>query len=33
MYLVRIYDYEDITKKLILNKIDKAFDSEYNFCD
>lgn len=33
MYLVRFYDNEDITKELVLEKINNAFDSEYNFCD
>ena len=33
LYLIRVYDYEDITGKLILDKINKAFESTYNFCD
>ena len=32
-YLIRIYDSENITKELVLNKINSAFNSEYNFCD
>ena len=33
LYLARIYENEDITKDLLFSKINKAFDSEYNFCD
>ena len=32
-YLIRLYDYEKITDEIILTKIKKAFDSEYNFCN
>lgn len=31
MYLVRIYDTEKISEDFMLNKINKAMDSEYNF--
>jgi hypothetical protein len=33
LYLIRLYDGKDITKEVILDKINKAFDSEYNFSD
>ena len=33
LYLIRLYDTEEISKELILDKINKVFDSEYNFCD
>lgn len=33
LYLVRINDGEDVTKELVLDRINKAFDSEYNFSD
>jgi len=33
MYLIRLYDTEEINSNLILDKIEKAFDSKYNFCD
>jgi len=33
MYLVRLHDNEDITKELVLLKINKALDNKYNFCD
>lgn len=33
MYLIRLYENEDIGGDLILNKINKAFDDEYNFCE
>lgn len=33
LYLVRLYDGENITKELILRKVNKAYDSEYNFSD
>jgi hypothetical protein len=33
LYLVRLYEYEKITEELILNKMNNAFDSEYNFCE
>lgn len=32
-YLVRLYYHEKITKDLIFSKINKAFESDYNFCD
>ena len=33
LYLIRLYDSEIITKETIFIKINKAFDSKYNFCD
>lgn len=33
LYLIRLYESEKITKDLILDKINIAYDSEYNFCD
>lgn len=33
LYLVRIYDHEEITKDLVLCKIHKALDDEYSCCD
>lgn len=33
LYLVRIHDGEKITKELLLNKINIAYDSKYHFCD
>ena len=33
MFLVRLYENENIDRNLILYKINKAFDNEYNFCD
>ena len=33
MYLIRIYDGEYIDKDVIMDRINKAFDSEYNFSD
>lgn len=33
MYLIRIYSNEKISPDMILSKIDKAFDSIYNFSD
>lgn len=33
LYLIRLYDGEDITKEIIFSKINKAFDSKYNFSD
>ena len=33
MYLIRIYDTEELSKELVLDKINKAFDSDHNFCD
>jgi len=32
-YLVRLFSFEKITRELVLYKINKAYDSEYNFCD
>ena len=33
LYLIRLYESEKITKDLILDKINVAYGSEYNFCD
>lgn len=33
LYLIRLYDTEEITKKLIFDKMDKAYNSMYNFSD
>jgi hypothetical protein len=33
LYLIRLYENEEITKDLILDKTNRAYDSEYNFCD
>ena len=33
LYLVRMYDNEDINKDLVLLKINKALDSKYHYCD
>ena len=32
-YLIRLYDTEDITEELILDKISKAMESRDHFCD
>ena len=32
-YLVRINDGEEVTGQMVLDRINKAFDSEYNFSD
>lgn len=32
-YLARIYDGENVTRELVLDRISKALDSEYNFSD
>lgn len=33
LYLIRLFSFEKITKELVLYKINKVYDSEYNFCD
>ncbi len=33
LHLVRLYDYEKITKELIFDKMNKAFNSKYNYSD
>lgn len=33
LYLIRLYDGEDITKEIIYDRIYKAFASDYNFSD
>lgn len=33
LYLVRIYDGEKVTRELVLNRMNRAFDNEYNYSD